>query len=141
MRFELIGTQNAVTSLVLRGIERLVGGLEGIARTFACVHFGDTCGKRDLAEGYVGRTIDQPPGREPFARVWSRYWYEGRWGPKGTVLDEAEWLDRDDCFGGRGQGSTRVRRWPTSKAHISVVFHSFWLIFRRVIISRNGLEA
>ena len=29
---------------------------------------------------------------------------------------------------------------PTSKAHISVVFHSFWLIFGRVIISRNGLE-
>lgn len=43
--------------------------------------------------------------REPFARVWSRYWYEGRWGPKGTVLDEAAWLARDDCFGGRGLGN------------------------------------
>ena len=42
---------------------------------------------------------------------------------------------------GAKQGSTRVRRWPTSKAPISVVFHSFWLIFGRVIISRNGLEA
>ena len=42
---------------------------------------------------------------------------------------------------GATQGSTRVRRWPTSKAHISVAFHSFWLIFGRVIISRNGVEA
>ena len=53
--------------------------------------------------------------------------------------------DPAEAFGvslaaGHRQGSTRVRRWPTSKAHISVVFHSFWLIFGRVIISRNGLE-
>ena len=39
------------------------------------------------------------------------------------------------------QGRKRVRRWPTSKAPISVAFHSFWLTFGRVIISRNGLEA
>ena len=38
------------------------------------------------------------------------------------------------------QGRKRVRHWPTSKAPISVVFHSFRLIFGRVIISRNGLE-
>ena len=30
---------------------------------------------------------------------------------------------------------------PTFKAHISVVSHSFWLLFGRVIISRHGLEA
>ena len=41
----------------------------------------------------------------------------------------------------RTLGSKRVRRWPTSKAPISVVFHSFRLSFGRVIISRNGLEA
>ena len=41
---------------------------------------------------------------------------------------------------GADQGRKRVRHWPTSKAPISVVFHSFWLIFRRVIISRNGLD-
>ena len=39
------------------------------------------------------------------------------------------------------RGRKRVRRWPTSKAPISVVFHSFWLIFGRVVVSRNGLEA
>ena len=32
-------------------------------------------------------------------------------------------------------------KFPTSKAPISAVFHSFWLIFARAIISRNGLEA
>ena len=37
-------------------------------------------------------------------------------------------------------GQEKGAKFPTSKAHISVVFHSFWLIFRRVIISRNGLE-
>ena len=30
---------------------------------------------------------------------------------------------------------------PTSKAPISAVFHSFWLILGRAIASRNGLEA
>ena len=37
-------------------------------------------------------------------------------------------------------GQEKGAKFPTSKAHISVVFHSFWLIFGRVIISRNGLE-
>ena len=32
-------------------------------------------------------------------------------------------------------------KFPTSKAHISVVFRSFRLIFGRAIISRNDLEA
>jgi hypothetical protein len=32
-------------------------------------------------------------------------------------------------------------KFPTSKAPSSAVFHSFWLIFGRAIISRNGLEA
>ena len=42
---------------------------------------------------------------------------------------------------GGDRGRKRVRRWPTSKARISVAFHSFRLIFRRVTISSNGLEA
>ena len=42
---------------------------------------------------------------------------------------------------GTDRGRKRVRRWPTSKAHISVAYHSFRLIFRRVTISSNGLEA
>ena len=41
----------------------------------------------------------------------------------------------------RTQGRKRVRHWRTSKAPISVVFRSFRLIFGRVIIPRNGLEA
>ena len=40
------------------------------------------------------------------------------------------------CLTGQEKGA----KFPTSKAHISVVFHSFWLIFGRVIISRNGLD-
>ena len=37
-------------------------------------------------------------------------------------------------------GQEKGAKIPTSKAPISVVFHSFWLIFGRVSISRNGLE-
>ena len=47
--------------------------------------------------------------------------------------------DLDLGLYGDAQGSKRER--PTSKAHISAVFHSFRLIFGRAIISRNGLEA
>ena len=42
---------------------------------------------------------------------------------------------------GVDQGSKKRAKFPTSKAHISAVFHSFRLIFGRAIISRNGLEA
>ena len=38
-------------------------------------------------------------------------------------------------------GQEKGAKFPTSKAHISVAFHSFRLIFGRGIISRNGLEA
>ena len=38
-------------------------------------------------------------------------------------------------------GQEKRANFPTSKAHISAVFHSFWLISGRTIISRNGLEA
>ena len=38
-------------------------------------------------------------------------------------------------------GQHKRAKFPTSKAHISAVLHSFWLIFGRVIIPRNGLEA
>ena len=43
----------------------------------------------------------------------------------------------DACRSGPRKGAT----FPTSKAHISAVFHSFGLIFGRAVISRNGLEA
>ena len=38
-------------------------------------------------------------------------------------------------------GRDKRAKFPTSKAHISAVFHSFRLTFGRAIISRNGLEA
>ena len=38
-------------------------------------------------------------------------------------------------------GQDKRAKFPTSKAPFSAVFHSFWLIFGRAIISRNGLEA
>ena len=38
-------------------------------------------------------------------------------------------------------GQDKRAKFPTSKAHISAVFHSFRLIFGRAIISRNGLDA
>jgi len=38
-------------------------------------------------------------------------------------------------------GQEKRAKFPTSKAPISAVFHSFWLTFGRAIISRNGLEA
>lgn len=38
-------------------------------------------------------------------------------------------------------GQQKRAKFPTSKAHISAVFHSFRLMFGRAIISRNGLEA
>ena len=54
-------------------------------------------------------------------------------GPRGAL---AKLLLLDQFPPGQEKGA----KIPTSKAHIPVVFHSFWLIFRRVIISRNGLE-
>ena len=38
-------------------------------------------------------------------------------------------------------GQEKRAKFPTSKAPISAVFHSFWLTFGRAIISWNGLEA
>ena len=38
-------------------------------------------------------------------------------------------------------GQDKRAKFPTSKAHISAIFHSFRLIFGRAIISRIGLEA
>ena len=46
-----------------------------------------------------------------------------------------------DCSSTRCAGQQKRAKFPTTKAHISAVFHSFWLILGRAIISRNGLEA
>ena len=66
-----------------------------------------------------------------------------------VVIDAGSFLTR---IGLTGEGEPRMvvasvagqqkrAKFPTSKAHISAVFHSFRLIFGRSIISRNGLEA
>ena len=49
----------------------------------------------------------------------------------GVLLDEATYP----------AGQEKRAKFPASKAPISAVFHSFWLILGRAIISRNGLEA
>ena len=57
--------------------------------------------------------------------------------PVEDVLNELDLVDiGHEVDRGLDQGRKRLRRWPTSKAPISVVCHSF-----RAIISRNGLEA
>ena len=82
--------------------------------------------------------------------------YAGLWGAHNTLValpEQAPWA-RGEAALGAGflsraaaieaafvAGQEKGARFPTSKAHISVVFHSFWLIFGRAIISRNGLEA
>ena len=53
---------------------------------------------------------------------------------------EAEYRDRNVPFL-ESRLASRVAGVHQGRKSISVVFHSFWLIFRRVIISRNGLEA
>ena len=66
-------------------------------------------------------------------------------GPDGSMsravagmYQERKWALR---FFWLGTGQDKRAKFPTSKPHISAVFHSFWLIFGRAIISRNGLEA
>ena len=66
---------------------------------------------------------------------------------EGDLARRPSWTLYDDLGGIKATavlpppGQEKGAKFPTSKAHISVVFHSFWLIFGRVIISRNGLEA
>ena len=55
----------------------------------------------------------------------------------GVVLASLKELD----FAVSAPGQEKRAKFPTSKAPISAVFHSFRLIFGRAIISRNGLEA
>ena len=48
---------------------------------------------------------------------------------------------RDFHLAKRHSGQQKRAKFPTSKAPISAIFHSFRLIFGRAIISWNGLEA
>ena len=55
--------------------------------------------------------------------------------------DLAELFDMDLRDAPYASGQHKRATFPTSKAPISAIFHSFWLIFGRAIISRNCLEA
>jgi hypothetical protein len=69
--------------------------------------------------------------------------------PTLEILNAQDQLDTKmtgpTCFGGWSEmccaGQQKRAKFPTSKAPISAVFHSFRLIFGRAIISRNGLKA
>ena len=57
-------------------------------------------------------------------------------GAAGVHAADPAWQEWRTCA-----GQHKRAKFPTSKAHISAVFHSFRLILGRAIISRNGLEA
>ena len=97
-------------------------------------------GRRDARgeeRGVVGRRrLDVAHGEEARDELLD----EGR----GVGVD-AEPVRRDDVVRARGErrepGQEKSAKFPTLEAHISVVFHSFRLIFGRAIISRSGLDA
>ena len=59
-------------------------------------------------------------------------------GALGTGLAGLTHMHHEGMF---GAGQQKRAKFPTSKAPISAVFHSFRLILGRAIISWNGLEA
>ena len=65
------------------------------------------------------------------------------WGDDQPERFLVKWRDHSflHCSWEHESGQEKRAKFPTSKAPISAVFHSFRLIFGRAIISRNGLEA
>jgi hypothetical protein len=59
----------------------------------------------------------------------------------GATLAALQPLTGINIFTSYSTGQHKRAKFPTSKAPISASFHSFWLIFGRAIIPRNGLEA
>ena len=57
------------------------------------------------------------------------------------LVEEFADVQEDDALLALGSGQQKRAKFPTSKAPISAIFHSFRLILGRAIISRNGLEA
>ena len=57
------------------------------------------------------------------------------------LVEEFADVQEDDALLALGSGQQKRAKFPTSKAHFSAVFHSFWLIFGQAIVPRNGLEA
>ena len=68
-------------------------------------------------------------------------WGAGRYPIVADGARAAAWATADGPEAAHRPGQEKRAKFPTSKAPISAVFHSFRLIFGRAIISRNGLEA
>jgi len=102
-------------------------------------------------EAYLRETLRRSPGR--VAHVFNQGLYQ--WPPDerpetygakilAFLARAADWRDGDAERRRRvalASGQEKRAKFPTSKAPISAVFHSFRLIFGRAIISWNGLEA
>ena len=84
------------------------------------------------------RLQDEP---EAVARDIYAFLYPTESSPSREKVDEAVHFASFAVTAARGDGQQKRAKFPTSKAPISAVFHSFRLIFGRAIISRSGLEA
>ena len=112
----------------------------------AVVHASAYCGAFHTSIFYDIHTKDE----DTFARIssWSSLCNKAR-AEQGVLPSFASGAANPRSGGGRvdavqsrlGPGQHKRARFPTSKAPISVIFHSFRLIFGRAIISRNGLDA
>ena len=67
-------------------------------------------------------------------------WGAGRYPIVADGARAAAWATADGPEAAHRPGQDKRAKFPTSKADLGR-FHSFWLIFGRAIISRNGLEA
>jgi len=67
------------------------------------------------------------------------HWHPRR--PLAAALENSPFAEYQVSAEAFRAGQEKRAKFPTSKAPISAVFHSFRLIFGRAIISRNGLEA
>ena len=106
------------TTTVVEFIGAAFGGPTALSRTARLVDparyaaYFDDLGDGATAESYVCAKLSFPSTYPDYASLWMRQ-----------------------------SGQQKRAKFPTSKAPISAIFHSFRLIFGRAIISRNGLEA
>jgi hypothetical protein len=91
----------------------------------------ESCFEYDSEKAFDGDAAKHRIDKTDYARGWDG-------SPMyGWVVSKARFCDLPPS----SPGQQKRAKFPTSKAHISAVFHSLRLIFGRAIISRNGLEA